>query len=372
MMKLADLLISHSCDLQKDEAVLIEATDIPRKMVGALVHRAVEAGGAPLVLLKDNQIVRDLVQSGSPEQVSRRVKLMGEVERFQMEKVQAYIGIRGQNNSTEFASVAPDKMKSYQKHVFKHVHGDYRVDKTKWVVLRWPHPSMAQLAGIGTDKFEDYYFDVCLVDYAHMAKAVKPLVKIMTDADKVRILGPGETDLSFSIKGIPAVECCGERNVPDGECYSCPVKDSVNGVIHYNAKTIYQGIIFENIRLEFKDGKIVKATGSDTDALNNILDTDEGSRYLGEFAFGFNPKIEKPMCDILFDEKIGGSIHLAAGASYEDTSNGNKSSVHWDMVLIQTPEFGGGEIYLDGKLVRKDGDFVLPELKGLNRDQYGL
>lgn len=369
--KLADLLITHSTDLQKGEAVLIEATDIPREMVSALIRRAVEAGGVPLVLWKDNQVMREMYQAGSLGDVAARMELMGKVERFQMEQVQAYIGMRGQHNSSEYASIEPAKMKAYQEKLFHHVHGEYRVSKTKWVVLRWPHPGMAQLAGKGTDKFEDYYFDVCLVDYAHMAKAVKPLVKLMEQTDKVRILGPGETDLSFSIKGIPVIPCVGEKNVPDGECYSCPVKESVNGVIHYNAKTIYQGVVFENIRLEFRDGKIVDAKGSDTKALNEILDTDGGSRYLGEFALGINPKIEHPMCDVLFDEKIGGSIHLAAGASYEDAFNGNKSAVHWDMVLIQTDKYGGGEIYFDGKLIRKNGLFVLDELKGLNPDRFG-
>jgi len=370
MMKLADLLITHSTRLQPGEVVLIEATDIPREMVSALILRAVEAGGVPLVLWKDNQVLRDLYQNGTPEDVDKRMELMGKVERFQMERVQAYIGIRGQNNSSEFAKIPPEKMKIYQTKVFGHVHVDYRVPKTKWVVLRWPTPSMAQLAGVGTDRFEDYYFDVCLVDYAHMAEAVKPLVDIMKKTDKVRIVGPGQTDLSFSIKGINVVPCCGEKNIPDGECYSCPVKESVNGVIRYNARTIYHGIPFDDIRLEFKNGKIVHATSTNTEALNRILDSDEGARYLGEFALGFNPMIESPMCDILFDEKIAGSLHLAAGNSYDDAFNGNKSAVHWDMVLVQTEKHGGGEILFDGKTIRKNGLFVLPELEGLNPDRF--
>jgi aminopeptidase len=370
MMKLADLLIRHSVRLEAGEALLIEATDIPREMVSALIRRAVEAGGTPLVLWKDNQVLRELYQVGETDAVDKRMQLMGKVERFQMEQVQAYIWVRGQNNSSEFASVHPEKMKLYQEKLFGYVHGQYRVPKTKWVVLRWPTPSMAQLAGVSTDRFEDYYFDVCLVDYAHMAEAVRPLVEIMERTDRVRILGPGETDLSFSIKGIPVVPCCGEKNIPDGECYSCPVKESVNGVIQYNARTIYQGVVFDGIRLEFKDGKIVRATSSNTEGLNRILDTDPGARYLGEFALGFNPMIESPMCDILFDEKIAGSLHLAAGKSYEDAFNGNKSSVHWDMVLIQTEKHGGGEIAFDGKLVRKNGLFVPPELQGLNPDRF--
>ncbi len=370
MRKLAGLLVGHSTKLQRGEAVLIEATDIPREMVTALIQASVEVGGVPLVLWKDNQINRDMFQTGLEEEVRERLTLMGQVERFQMEKVQVYIGIRGQRNSSEYANIPPDKMKVYQEKVFDHVHGKYRVKHTKWVVLRWPTPSMAQLAGMSTDRFEDYYFDVCCVDYGHMAEAVKPLVRLMEETDQVHILGPGETDLTFSIKGIPVIPCCGEKNIPDGECYSCPVKESVNGVIQYNARTIYHGITFDDIRLQFKDGKIVDASCSNTEGLNHILDSDAGSRYLGEFALGFNPMIESPMCDILFDEKIGGSLHLAVGSSYEDAFNGNVSSIHWDMVLIQTEKHGGGEVYFDGKLVRKNGLFVVPELKGLNPDQF--
>ncbi len=367
--KLADLLIRYSTHLEKNEKVLIEAIDVPREIVTALIESATEAGGVPLVLWKDNQVLRDLYQIGDAGEVEKRLAIMGEVERFQMEKVQAYIGIRGSNNSTEMAQIPSDKMKVYQDKVFRHVHGDYRVPKTKWVVLRWPTPSMAQLAGMGTDKFEDFYFDVVLVDYQKMAEAVKPLEKLMIATDKVRILGPGETDLSLSIKDIPVKPCVGHCNIPDGECYTAPVKDSVNGVIQYNARTIYHGVTFDDIRLKFKDGKIVDFSSSNDEALVKILDSDNGSRHIGEFAVGFNPKINNPMCDILFDEKIGGSIHLAVGSSYDEASNGNKSSIHWDMVLIQTPEYGGGELYFDDKLIRKDGLFVLPELEGLNPDR---
>ncbi len=367
--KLADLLIGHSTRLQKNEKVLIEAIDVPRQIVSALIQSAVAAGGIPLVLWKDNQVLRDLYQVGEVEDVERRLEVMGEVERFQMEKVQAYIGIRGSHNSTEMGGVPADRMKVYQERVFSHVHGKCRVPNTKWVVLRWPTPAMAQLAGMGTDQFEEFYFDVVLVDYQKMGEAVKPLEKLMAATDRVRILGPGETDLSLSIKDIPVKPCTGICNIPDGECYTAPVKESINGVIQYNARTIYHGVTFDDIRLEFKDGKIVNFSSSDDEALGRILDSDEGSRYVGEFAVGFNPKITKPMCDILFDEKIGGSIHMAVGSCYDEASNGNKSSIHWDMVLIQTPEYGGGEIYFDDKLIRKDGLFVIPELAGLNPDR---
>jgi len=242
---------------------------------------------------------------------------------------------------------------------------DHRVNKTRWCVLRWPTPSMAQAAGMSTESFENLYFDVCTMNYAKMAKAMIPLEQRMKMADRVHLKAPG-TDLTFSIKGIGAKKCEGTRNIPDGEVFSCPVKNSINGMIQYNAPTLYSGTKFENVRLEFNDGKIIKATANNTKRLNEILDTDAGARYVGEFAIGFNPHILNPMCDILFDEKIAGSLHFTPGQAYEDCGNGNKSAIHWDMVLIQRPEWGGGEIWFDGELIRKDGLFVPKDLKPLN------
>jgi aminopeptidase len=227
---------------------------------------------------------------------------------------------------------------------------------------------MAQQAEMSTEGFEDFYFKTCTLDYDRMSKAMDPLVSLMQRTDRVRLVGPG-TDLRFSIKGIPIIKCDGALNIPDGEVYTAPVKDSVNGTIQYNAKTLYQGKVFENILLKFKDGKIVEASSSNTKALNAILDTDEGARYIGEFAIGVNPYVTKAMLDTLFDEKITGSIHFTPGNSYNDAYNGNRSTVHWDMVLIQTPEWGGGEIYFDDALIRKDGRFVLRELEGLNPER---
>ena len=183
------------------------------------------------------------------------------------------------------------------------------------------------------------------MDYARMAKAMVPLEKLMTRTDKVHIKGPG-TDLTFSIKGIGAKKCEGTRNIPDGEVFSCPTLKSANGVL--------------------RDGKVGEATANNTKRLNEILDTDAGARFIGEFALGFNPHIQNPMCDILFDEKIAGSLHFTPGNAYEDYGNGNKSAVHWDMVLIQRKEWGGGEIWFDGKLIRKDGIFLPKDLLGLN------
>jgi aminopeptidase len=229
---------------------------------------------------------------------------------------------------------------------------------------------MAQSAQMSTEAFEDFYFRVCAeVDYDKMRLAMKPLNDLMDKTDQVAITGPG-TDLKFSKKGIPTIPCFGERNIPDGEIFTCPVRDSINGHVQYNCDTLYRGAVFSGVRLEFKNGRIVQATaGGQTARLNEILDADEGARHIGEWSLALNPHILKPMNDILFDEKIAGSFHLTPGQAYETADNGNRSQIHWDMVCIQRPDYGGGEIRFDGKLIRKDGLFVLPELAGLNPDR---
>ncbi len=359
--KLASNLINHSICLQKGEKVLIEAFDLPDAMVIALVRAARRAGGVTLVTLKNNHVLRELYREATEEQM----QLCGDVELARMKEMDAYIAMRGSHNIAEFSDVPSDRMQHYQTHWLQPVHFQERVPNTRWVVLRWPSPSMAQQAEMSTEEFEDFYFEVCCLDYARMGEAIAPLKELMERTDQVRITGP-DTDLRFSIKDIPAIACCGDRNIPDGECFTAPVKDSIEGHIHFNARTLYNGTIFSDVRLEFKDGKVVDATGSDDARLNEILDSDEGARYVGEFALAFNPFIQEPMLDILFDEKIAGSFHFTPGNAYDEADNGNRSDVHWDMVMIQRPEHGGGEIRFDDVLIRKDGLFVLPELEGLN------
>ena len=358
--KLADVLISHSTQLKPGEKVYIEAFDVPDEIVTALIERTVQAGGVPFVSTRSNRVLRSLYTHATAEQM----QAVGAHELALMKEMDAYIGIRGSANSLELADVPPERMALYQQHWWKTV-TDERVNNTKWVVLRYPSPAFAQAAGMSTEAFTDFYFDVCTLDYAKMGEAQKPLHARMTNADGVRITGK-DTDLTFSIKGIGARMCDGARNIPDGECFSCPVRESVNGVIHYNAATSYQGKPFDDVRLVLKDGKIVEATASDTEGINKILDLDDGARYIGEFSLGFNPFILKPMRDTLFDEKISGSLHFTPGQAYEGVGNGNKSQVHWDMVLIQRPEYGGGEVWFDGELIRKDGLFIPADLQGLN------
>lgn len=362
MTRLADVLINYSTEMKPGEKLLIEAIDVPHVMTNEIVRVARQAGADPLVTIKSNTVLRQLLLHGSETQL----QLISDVEARRMEQVQGYIGLRGSLNVTELSDVPADKMKLYQSIWWKPVHVDIRVRKTRWVVLRYPSPSMAQQAQLSTEAFEDFYFNVCTMDYRRMNQALQPLVKRMGAADRVRIIGPG-TELDFSVKGIPAVGCDGKLNIPDGEVFTAPVRDSINGVIQYNARALYQGVVHDDIRLEFKNGKIVDARSTNTPHLNTVLSSDEGASYTGEFAIGFNPFITKPMLDTLFDEKIAGSFHLTPGSAYEDhADNGNRSEVHWDMVCIQTPECGGGEIWFDGELIRKDGRFVPDDLKPLN------
>ncbi|MDP1835172.1 MAG: aminopeptidase [Chlamydiales bacterium] len=360
--KLADVLVNYSCAVSKGDKVFIEAIDVPHAFTCELIRLTKVAGGIPLVKLDSNEIKRSLMLNGSDEGWN----IISKAEQDLMRQAQCYIGVRGNFNISEMSDVPREQQNQYENLLFKPVHLDIRVPKTRWVVLRWPTPSMAQQAEMSTSAFEDYFFHVCTLDYRKMDVAMQPLIQKLSQTDQVRIKGPGDTDLSFSVKGIPVKGCSGHRNIPDGEVFTAPIKTSVQGIIHYNTPTIYRGETHQNIRLEFKDGKIINATSSNTAKLNEVLDSDPGARYIGEFAIGFNPFCVKPMKDILFDEKIAGSIHFTPGNCYEDTDNGNRSSVHWDMVLMQTPEKGGGELYFDGQLVRKDGHFIVKELAGLN------
>lgn len=360
--KLAETLLDHSCEIQPGENLLIDAYDLPEpQLVCRLVEMAAERGATPFVNWKCNAVLRSLFNTAT----EAGMKLAGEFDIAVMEKMQAYIAIRGAANSSELSDVPSEKLDLYQEHWWKPV-TDIRVNHSKWVVLRYPTPSMAQSAKMSTPVFEDFFFKVCTADYAQMEKNQEPLQRLMEQTDEVHITGPG-TDLTFSIKDIPVIPCNGRRNIPDGEVFTAPVRDTVNGTISYNTSSLYQGTVFDGISFEFSKGQIVKADcRNEPERLNSILDSDEGARFIGEWSLGCNNFIKSPMLDTLFDEKIGGSLHLTPGQAYETADNGNRSRVHWDLVLIQTPEYGGGEIHFDGKLIRKDGRFLPEDLQPLN------
>lgn len=360
--RLAQNLLEYSVKIREGEKILIEYSGertIP--LVKELVRKSYELKAIPYTKNIDMTLKREMLLGATKEQI----ELLAKVDSEMMQQMDCYLRIDAEDNPCELADVPSEKLNMYSTYYSVPVHFKIRLNK-KWCILEFPSPTYANNANMSLEGFEDFYFNVCTLDYEKMSKAMDSLVDLMNKTDKVRIVAK-DTDISFSIKDIPAIKCCGEMNIPDGEVYTAPVKDSVNGVITYNTPSIYQGFEFQNISLAFENGKIIDAKANDTEKINKILDTDEGARYIGEFSFGLNPYITKPMKDILFDEKIMGSIHFTPGSCYEDAPNGNdKSAVHWDLVQIQTAEYGGGEIYFDDVLIRKDGRFVLPELEILN------
>lgn len=359
--QLAELIANYSLDLQKNERVLIETqtlrdTEFLKDLIDAIYAR----GAIPVIEARDSVLGNYMAKQAN----DKRIELIRQIREFEVDHFDAYIHIRYNVNDYESKEIPNEIRKKQNLALLKY--SDIRVNKRKWVLLNYPSDVDAYKAKMPTLDFQRFAFDVMTVDYQKMDRLVAPLKKLMDKTDKVRIVSPG-TDLTFSIKGMGSVPCTGKMNIPDGELYSAPVKKSVNGKITYNTPCPYQGMVFHHVSLEFKDGKIVKATcDEDNDKLNEIFDTDEGARYVGEFSLGFNPMILNPMGDILYDEKILGSLHFTPGRAYKDCYNGNDSAIHWDMVLIQTEAYGGGEVWFDDVLIRKNGRFVLEELQPLN------
>ncbi len=367
MTSLAELLVTYSCGINEGEKVLVEALDTPESFTIELIAAIRRAGGLPFVSLRQNRVIKHLYQQCTEAQMQE----YGDIELYRMKKMNAYIGVRGTSNFAELSDVQQERLRLVNRLYFKPVHLEQRVRHTKWVVLRWPSPSMAQQANMSTDAFEDFFFSVCDLDYSRLSRAMDALVSRLENTDRIQLIAPS-TDLSFSIKSIAVKKCDGRFNIPDGEVFTAPVKESVQGFIQFNAPTLHQGFSFNRISLRFADGKVVEATASsteETERLNAILDSDPGARYLGEFALGLNPRITRPIRDILFDEKIAGSVHVALGQAYEEADNGNRSEIHWDLVRILTGKHGGGEVLFDGTVIQRDGIFVVPDLEGLNPER---
>ncbi len=357
---LARQLLDYSTKIQPGEILYLEIKGKETLELGKQIIRlATEKGAVPFWYYNDESLLRQWTGKAGDDQFRKQAELHLEL----MKRADCYIGLRGSDNPFDMADLPQEQIDKQNKLFYKPVHLDERVKRTRWVVLRFPNNAMAQLAETSQEKFEDFYYEVCCADYAKMSKAQDKLKALMDKTDQVHIKGP-RTDLRFSIKGIGVVKCDGERNIPDGEVYTAPVRDSLNGTIQYNTPSLYQGNLYNDISFTFENGKIIKATCTgDEKKLNEILNTDDGARYVGEFAIGVNPFILHPMKDTLFDEKIAGSFHLTPGQCYDEAPNGNDSNIHWDLVLIQRKDYGGGEIYFDGELIRKDGVFIDPEME---------
>jgi aminopeptidase len=363
LQKLARQFMVNAVQVKPGDNIWLEYRG-PKAQVlaGACAAKVDELGARPLLIDTGSAAIN----SGVGPLSAAGVAALGEQKLAQMKTMQGYI--RVDDDADQAKITLPAEQMALYKKALQPVN-DYRVNHTRWLVTAAPTEEFAAACGMSFPDFEAFYRDVCLVDYGKMTEAVKPLEKLMTEGKKVRIYSPAqETDLSFSIEGIPAIPCTGTLNIPDGECFTAPVRNSINGTIRFGPSS-YDGQKFAFIRLRFQDGHIDHAEAENaerTSRLNQMLDTDPGARYTGEFSINFNPFIRHPTGSILFDEKIDGGIHMAMGNCYDQAPNGNKSSVHWDMVHIQRADYGGGELYIDDRLIRRDGIFVVPELLALN------
>ena len=353
---MATLILEHSTQLQPGENVMVQLIGLNGiNLLRALVEQIRTKGAHPFVQIEDTETQRLLVEHGD----ENFWKNQASVDQLPlMKQMDVFIGIRASQNIYENSRATRQANKDYSEHFLTPVHFEERVNNTKWCIMRYPSPAFAMNAKMPTREFTEFYYKACLLDYAKLRDAMIPLETRLRQTDMIRLHGEG-TDISFSVKGQNWIPCYGSHNIPDGELFTSPILDSVNGVITY-APSVYQGKPFEFVKLEVKDGVVIDFDSSNNDALEDILDTDEGARRFGEFSFGTNPVIESPMYDILFDEKIYGSNHLTLGNDYEIAPNGNESNIHWDLVCI------GADVYLDGELIRKDREYIVDDLKGLN------
>lgn len=360
--KLAEKLVNYSCNVQKGEKVLITYSDTSNSFIELLIEEITKVGAIPLVYRLDKRIKRRLLLNSSTEMFEYYRDIISPI----MESCDAVILIGGSQNDFELSDVPSSTLRDYSRIYVEPVHFQIRCKK-KWCLLRYPTYSFAQSSHMSSEKFAEFFFNVCTLDYESLDKKMNPLKDLMEHTDRVRIETP-TTNLSFSIKNMPAIKCSGQCNIPDGELYTAPVKDSINGTIVFNVPAVNNGLEFNNIRLTFENGRIVDHDCNLPVEFQEILDTDEGSRYMGEFAFGLNPYCVSSVKDILFDEKMSSSIHMAIGSSYDDCFNGNKSAVHLDLIQSHLPANGGGKIYFDDQLIYEDGKFLLPNLVALNSE----
>ena len=358
--KLAKIIVNHSLKVKENDRVLISYDGIESMPLVKAIMKEVISNNGIVDTDYNNQDIDNYIRENLNE---KRIETKTNKLKYQVENFDSFVHICYRKSDYYDKNMNKDMKKKITEAT--QPYREIRVNERRWVLLNYPSIVDAFKAHMTPEEFYNFSLDAMTIDYEKMYQDTLPLKELMEKTDKVRIIGPN-TDISFSIKGLPAIICAGESNIPDGECFTAPVKNSVNGTITYNVPSPYHGEIFEHVSLTFKDGKIVEARSNNNEKLKEIFETDEGARYVGEFSLGFNPMIKTPMGDILFDEKIAGSLHFTPGCCYDECPNGNKSGIHWDLVLIQREEYGGGEIYFDDVLIRKNGLFVLPELKSLN------
>lgn len=349
--QLADILVNYSTRVQRGEKVLIYMIE-PEAMplVQEVYKETVKAGGLPEVYFNSTYFERALLKYGSDEQI----RWVPEVDRWSIEWADVWIGLRAIRNPHELHDISAERLAAHSA-VVGQLSG-LRVDSTRWVICRVPTEAFAQKAEMSLDEATDFFFNATVRDWANESKQWERWKDAFQQAKQVRITGR-DTDLTFSTEGRLYKLAAGDKNIPDGEFFTAPVETSVEGKVYFEFPGLYLGRKIHGIRLEFREGRVVRATADDdVELLHKALDTDEGARFVGEFGVGVNYGIDRYVFETLFDEKMGGTIHLALGRAYKENGGVVESNLHWDIVKDLRRE---GAIWLDGRKVFERGKFLI-------------
>ncbi len=350
--KMADILINHSLKVKKGERVLISADILAKPFVLVLYEKLIKKGAAEIRVQFDSYEFAEIYFKNASQ---KQIKIFPKISFSEMKQIDCYLAIRASGNRKALSKIDAFKIAEREKTIRPIL--DWRAEKTRWVIANFPCEAFAQEAEMSLAEYEDFVFKgVGGVDWKKLAKNQEKIKRLVNKAKNVRIIA-SDTDLTFFIKGRKAISDDGEKNMPGGEVFTSVVEDSANGHIKYSFPAIYMGREVSNIRLEFKKGKVIKATADKNEKdLNKIIDMDKGARFIGEFGIGNNFQITRFTKDILYDEKIGGTIHLALGKGYKETLSKNKSALHWDMICDLRKD---GELWFDKKLVQKNGKWLV-------------
>lgn len=349
--KLGDLLVNYSLEVKKGEKVLIVMEEVNSYPAACGTYEAViKAGAYPQIVFRSEKLNHILTKFGSAEQI----EWVPEMESYGMEWADVYIGLRGAANPSECWDVSASALSKLRQTLGKL--SSLRWQKTRWCLVRIPYVTLAQQGGIDEDALEEMFFGACFLDWPQISKKWNDCARILGKGKHVRILGK-KTDLSFSIEGRKWSVDDGHINMPGGEISTAPVENTVEGYIYFDSPAVFGGKIIHDITLCWKMGKLVEVTASkNEDFLKAVLNTDPGASRIGEFAIGTNPGLKYMCGDILLDEKISGTIHIAMGRAYPDVGGTNQSAIHWDIIKDLRDE---GEIYLDGELIFKNGQLLI-------------
>jgi aminopeptidase len=359
----AKTLVNYCLEVKPGESIQITATPIAVPLIAEVYREVLQAGGYPVPVIRLPQLTESLLREGNDEQLS----WINPADRVLTEQIDCFLHIASETNTRQLAGVDPARQSFFgraQRELFR-LRRD-RLNEARWCLTLYPTEAYAQDADMSLPDFAEFVYDACFLNSEDPAARWRELgacqqfyVDWLADKKHVHIIGP-DTDLRLSIAGRIFRNSDGKRNFPSGEFFTGPVEDSAQGHIRYTVPSNVNGRGVQDIRLRFEAGRVVEATAAQGQLyLDQMLAMDEGARFLGEFAFGNNFGIQRPTRNILFDEKIGGTVHLALGNSYPETGGKNVSSLHWDMVCDLRPEAGGGEVYVDDILVLQDGRLVL-------------